>query len=372
MNDNSDETRKCPDHRNSATEVNPLLQFLGHVAEDCHNVPVNTNVKRIVFSPGGGQLLQGPARASRMRLLASLAYLDCASTEMEADEAIAFLIAAPDNLILERVLAEVEGPGTAIAPGLKAALNVSRPLRALAIGILNRLLEQGCSRKAALDAASRGRHLRVRSNLQFADTHDLHVLTRQAACLCGTERDIIALDRIVRSLARRAPGVLPDKLPLRRFSEFSDLMDLLKRRILRYRGEVAVPDVTHPRLEWLRSVPELRAAGRVFRNCLSSSTVYPVSLLLGRSFVAIYTCDTNVVLPGLPQRYVLSIKPIWEEGRRVLAISEARGTDNQDMPGRKLFKAIEDLEALTGCAWRIDFQVATDDLLLFDWQLVME
>ena len=86
----------------------------------CHTVPVNSNVKRIVFSPGGGQLLQGLARASRMRLLASLAYLERASTDMEVDEAIAFLIAAPDNLILERVLAQVEGPDTAIAPGLKA------------------------------------------------------------------------------------------------------------------------------------------------------------------------------------------------------------------------------------------------------------
>ncbi len=356
----------------SAAEFNPLLQFLGLVPVDYCDLPVSSEVKRIVLSPDGGKLLHALARASRTRVVACLAYLECVQANMEAGEVIAFLISAPDNLILEQVLATVEGPGTTIAPGLKAALRKSQPIRSHAIGILNRLLLQDCNREAALGAANRKRHLRVRMNLQFAETHQLHPLTRQAAYLCETERDVIALDRVICSLASRAPGVLPDELPLRRLGDLCALKDLLKRRILNYRGEVAVPDVSHPRLEWLRSVPAIRAAGKTFANCLRSSAAYPSALLLGHSFVAIYTFETSARIALPDQQIVLNIAPTWESGEIMMSVSEARGTENKEVSGLKMFEALNDLSALTSHKWNIDFRIAMDDLNLYDWQAAFE
>lgn len=372
MSDDNDEVGQSNALPSSEDEHNPLLQFLGLVPDDHYDLPVSTEVKRILFSTDGGKLLHALARASRTRVAASLAYLQCTSSEMEADEVIAFLISAPDNLILEQVLAKVEGPGTAIAPGLKAALRTSQLLRAHALGILNRLLLQGCNRKAALCAASRKRHLRVRMNLQFAETHELHPLTRQAAYLCENERDIIALDKIISSLASRAPGVLPDEIPLRRLEDLSGLTGLLKQRILKYRGKVAVPDVSHPRLEWLRSVPAIRAAGKTFANCLCSSAAYPTALLLGRSFVAIYTFETGARLFLPDQQIVLNITPTWENGEIVMSVSEMRGSENKEISGRKMFEALNDLSAFTGHKWSIDFRIAMDDLNLYDWQAAFE
>lgn len=372
MSDYNDEVGQSNALPSSEDEHNPLLQFLGLVPDDQYDLPVSTEVKRIVFSTDGGELLHALARASRTRVAASLAYLQCTSPEMEADEVIAFLISAPDNLILEQVLTKVEGPGTAIAPGLKSAMRTSPLLRAYAIGILNRLLLRGCNRKAALSAASRKRHLRVRMNLQFAETHELHPLTRQVAYLCENEREIIALNKIISSLASRAPGVLPDEIPLRRLEGLSGLTGLLKQRILKYRGEVAVPDVSHPRLEWLRSVPAIRAAGKVLANCLRSSAAYPTSLLLGRSFVAIYTPETRADLL-LPDRQIaLNITPTWESGEMVMSVSEARGRENKEISGRKMFEALNDLSDFTGHKWNIDFRIAMDDLNLYDWQAAFE
>jgi hypothetical protein len=51
--------------------------------------PVSTTVKKIVFSPNGGQLLQALAHASNLRALASFAYLECAAADMEVVEAFA-------------------------------------------------------------------------------------------------------------------------------------------------------------------------------------------------------------------------------------------------------------------------------------------
>lgn len=372
MSDKCEEMALPMGQSESTVELNPLLQLLGLVSEKRYNFPVSNTVKQIVFSPDGGQLLQALARASRVRVLASLAYLQCAAVDIEVGEAITFLISASDNAILEQVLAKVEGPGTSIAPGLKAALKVSQPIRPLAIGILNRLLSQGCNRKAALDAASPKRHLRVRMNLQFSESYDLHRLTQQVAYLCGSEREIIGLDRIIRSLEQRAPDLLPEGFPLRRLEGLSDLKELLKQRILRYRGEVAVPVVSHPRLEWLCSVPQIRAAGRAFSVCLSSSAVYPLSLILGRSFLAIYTCELPACLPSSYTKYILEIRPIWEDGKLVLAVSEAKGSKNKEMSGRNLLNALEDLNATTGWVWRIDYRMVMDDLSLYEWQLLLE
>lgn len=372
MSDESEDAARRCSLSSSTIELNPLLQWLGLVSEDRCTLPDSTEVRRIVLSPDGGRFLHALTHASKIRVLASLAYLECATADREVGEVVSFLITAPDNQILEQVLAKVEGAGTAIAPGLKAALKASKPLRAYAIGILNRLLSQGCNPKAALDAASPKRHLRVRSNLQFAHYQDLHTLTRQVAYLCGSEREIIALDQIIHCLAQRAPGVLPDEFPLRRLEKLSDLTELLKQRILRYRGDVAVPDVSHPRLEWLHSVPRIRAAGRVFANCLSSNTAYPISLLLGRSFVAIYTCEPKARPPSPADKYILDIRPTWENGQLVLAIFDAKGSANNEMSGRKLAEALEDLNAATGWIWRIDFRTVMDDLLLYDWRPVTE
>lgn len=367
MNDKCDEMALPMGQSNSTVEFNPLLQLLGLALESSYNLPAGNTLKQIVFSPDGGHLLQALARASRTRVLASLAYLECAAGDMESGEVITFLTSARDNQILEQVLAAVEGQGTAIAPGLKPTLKASQPLRAHAIGILNRLLLQGCNLKAAIDAASTKRHLRVRNNLLFAKSHDLHMLTRQVAYLCGSEREIIALDKIICCLAQRAPSILPDEFPLLCLEKLSDVKELLKQRILRYRGDVAVPDVSHPRLEWLRSVPQIRAAGRIFGNCLSSSTVYPVSLLLGRSFIAVYTCETPVPLCPPGETFVLDIRPTWENGQPVLAVSAAKGMQNKEMSGRKLLKALEDLSATSNWIWRIDFEMILDDLMFYDW-----
>jgi len=372
MSDDSDEVALPVAYSDSEVELNPLLQFLGNMPEGHHGLPVNSAIKRIVLSPNSGQFLHALARASRTRVVASLAFLECASSEMETGEIIEFLISASDNLILEQMLAKVEGPGTAIAPGLKAALRTSQLLRAHAIGILNRLLLRGCNRKAALCAASRKRHLRVRMNLQFAETHELHPLTRQVAYLCENEREIIALDKIMNSLANRAPGVLLDEIPLCRLEDLCGLTGLLKQRILKYRREVAVPDVSHPRLEWLRSVPAIRAAGKTLANCLRSSAAYPTSLLLGRSFVAIYTPETRADLLLPDRQIVLNITPTWESGEMVMSVSEARGRENKEISGRKMFEVLNDLSAFTGHKWNIDFRIAMDDLNLYDWQAAFE
>ncbi len=372
MSDESEEAARPNGLSSGTIELNPLLQWLGLVSEDRCTLPVSTEVRRIVLSPDGGRFLHALTHASKIRVLASLAYLECATADREVGEVVSFLITAPDNQILEQVLAKVEGTGTAIAPRLKAALKASKPLRAYAIGILNRLLSQGCNPKAAVDAASPKRHLRVRSNLHFVHSQDLHTLTRQVIYLCGSEREIIALDQIIHCLALRAPGVLPDEFPMRRLEKLSDLTELLKRRILRHRGDVAVPDVSHPRLEWLDSVPRIRAAGRVFANCLSSNTAYPISLIMGRSFVAIYTCEPKARPPSPADKYVLDIRPTWENGHMVLAVFDAKGPANNEMSGRKLAKALEDLNSVTGWIWRIDFRTAMDDLLLYDWRPVTE
>jgi hypothetical protein len=111
MSDKREEMELPIGQSKSEVELNPLLQFLGLVSASRYNLPVSNTVKRIVFSPEGGQLLQALARASRVRVLASLAHLECAAVDIEAGEAINFLISASDNAILEQVLAKVEGPG---------------------------------------------------------------------------------------------------------------------------------------------------------------------------------------------------------------------------------------------------------------------
>lgn len=373
MRDQGDEDAIKAKQLHNVVEVNPLLRFLGLGAKGGRLLRPRNQLKRIVLGHEGPRLLQGLVRASRLRVLACLAYIDCTPADMPESEVVAFLTSAPDNLILEQVLARVERPGTAIAPGLKAALRTQDPLRPEAIGILNRLLAQGCNREAALAAASSARHLQVRANLRFAENHDLHPLTRQTAHLCGAEREIIAMERIFRTLERRAPGILPDARALHRLEDLDDLKNLLKQRILQYRGEVAVPTVSHPRLEWLRSVPRIRAAGRQFDNCLGANSAYPISLVLGRSFLAIYQSEEGDD-PESPNdgQYVLDIRPVWEDGRMVMTILEAKGRDNIDMPGYALMNALEDLNAATDREWRIDLRRALDDLLLLDWQLLFD
>jgi hypothetical protein len=373
MRDQGDEDAIKAKQLHNVVEVNPLLRFLGLGAEGGRLLRPRNQLKRIVLGHEGPRLLQALLRASRLRVLACLAYIDCAPADMSESEVVAFLTSAPDNLILEQVLARVEGPGTEIAPGLKAALRTQEPLRSEAVGILNRLLAQGCSRQAALAAASSARHLQVRANLGFVEKHDLHPLTLQTAHLCGCERAIIALDRIIHCLEWRAPGVLPDARELHRLEDLDDLKNLLKRRILRHRGEVALPNVSHPRLEWLRSVPRIRAAGRQFENCLGAISPYPISLVLGRSFLAIYHSEEGDD-PEFPNdgQYVLDIRPVWEDGRMVMTILEAKCRDNIDMPGYALMNALEDLNAATDREWRIDLRMALDDLLLLDWQLLFD
>lgn len=349
-------------------EVNPLLHFLGLVGQGRRTLSLNNQIKRVVFSPNGGMLLQALAKASRVRVHASLAFLECAAADMSVSEIIAFLTNAADNQILEKVLEKVEGPGTEVAPSLKAALIKSEPLKAHAIGILNRLIGKGCNVKAALEAAGPKRHLQVRGMLGFADIHDMHPLAKQAVHLCSSEREILALDGLIRRLEQRAPAALPHESAVLKVENFSELSELLKNRILRYRGILPVPAFSHPRLEWIQSIPHLRSFGKSFKNCLGVSLTYSVSLAIGRSLIAIYTHESDWGAESFSSKYVFHVMQGWEDGVCVLTILDAKESANREMPDGELMEAIRDLNKNTDVIWRLSEKMIMDEMHLHDWQ----
>lgn len=350
-----------------SVEVNPLLLFLGLRGQGRRRLPLNSQIKRVVFSPDGGMLLQSLAGASRTRVYASLAFLECAAVGAAVGDIIAFLTNATDNQILEKVLEKVEGPGTPVSLGLKAAMKNSESLNAHAIGILNRLLGKGCNLKGALDAASPERHLRVRGMLGFAEIHNVHALAKLVAHLCTSTREILALDGLLRRLEQRAPSALPQERALLKAANFSELSELLKNCMIRYRGALPVPPVSHPRLQWINSVPRLHAIGKIFRNCLNESIGYTTSLLLGQSFIAIYTCETTHGSITSSSQYVLQVRQLWDDGAVVFSILAAKGVGNEEMYDDDLVDALQDLSASTGYIWRLSYRSVFEEMLLFHW-----
>ena len=347
-----------------ATEVNPLLMFLARGKSEGKFVPFSSQVKQVVFSPNGGALLQALAMASRVRVYASLAFLEAAAVGLNVDEIISFLLIASDNQILERVLEKVEGPGTPIAPGLKAAMKKSQPLRACAIGLLNRLIGKGYNAKAALEAAGPDRHLRVRARMGFAELHKVHTLAGSVAHLCSSDREILALDQLFRRLEHRTPSALPQQSALLKLENFSQLSRLLKKCLLCYRGAIPIPPVSHPRLEWVNSLPRLHAIGKVFRNCLNDSVVYPTSLVLGQSFIAVYTSEASFASATSPSSYVFHVTLSLEDGVMAFNLVDAKGIDNQEMPDADLAAALVDLGLLTGVIWRIGGEILMNELAI--------
>lgn len=349
-------------------EVNPLLHFLGLNGPGRRTLSPQSQLKRVVLSPEGGALLQSLAKSSRVRVYAALAFLECAAAGMDDSEIVAFLKMASDNQILEKVLAKVEGPGTCVAPGLKAALKQSEPLKAPAIGILNRLIAKGCNPKAALAAAGPSRHFYVRGMLGFAEIHNIHPLAKLAVHLCSSEREVLALDALFQRLEQRAPSILPRETALLKLENFNQLSNLLQSRIQRYRGNIQVPEVSHPCLTWVSSIPQLHAVGREFRNCLNGSLTHTVSLVLGRSFIARYTHESTLGLTTGSFQYVLLVTQAWENGAGVFIIQDAKYAGNQEMSDSHLAEAIAMLSAETGFEWRLSLKLVTDELLLHDWQ----
>jgi hypothetical protein len=350
-----------------AIEVNPLLHFLGLGQQGGRVLPLNSQIKRVVFSLDGGMLLQSLAGASRTRVYASLALLECAAVGTPIGDIISFLTNATDNQILEKVLEKVEGPGTAVSPGLKAAMKNSESLSAHAIGILNRLLGKGCNLEGALDAASPKRHLLVRGMLGFAEIHNVHALAKLVAHLCTSQREILALDSLFRRLEQRAPAALPQNSALLKIASFSELSKLLKNRIMRYRGAIPVPPISHPRLQWINSIPRLNAVGKSFRNCLKGNITYPASLLLGRTFIAVYTSETSFGSITSSSQYVLHVTKLWEDEAIVFAVLDAKGVANEEMCASKLADALQDLSINTDHMWRLGYKSIFNELLIYDW-----
>lgn len=367
MRDAFEDTRKSMTMGQKCTEVNPLVQFLGLAGEGFRKLSLNSQLKRVIFSADGGMLLQALAKASRVRVYASIAFLECAAVDMPVDEIIAFLQNATDNEILEKVLEKVEGPGTQVAPGLKAAMKKSKPLKAWAIGLLNRLIGQGCNINAALNAAA-DRHYKMRGMLGFARINEIHPLAQLAVHLCSTEREILTLDSLIRRLEQRAPAALPQESAILKLENFSQLSELLKNRILRYRGILPVPEFSHPRLEWIQSIPHLRSVGKAFQNCLNVSITYPVSLVLGRSLIAIYTHESKWGSVSSSTQYVLHVTHGWEDGASVLTILDAKESANREMSGSHLVEALRDLNKNTDAIWRLSEKMIIDEMLLHDWQ----
>lgn len=368
MRDEFEDTRKSMTMAQKCTEVNPLLQFLGLSGEGIRKLSLNSQLKRVVFSADGGILLQSMAKASRVRVYASIAFLECAAADIPVNEIIGFLRNATDNEILEKVLENVEGPGAQVAPGLKAAMKKSKPLKAWAIGLLNRLVGQGCNINAALNAAAPDRHFKMRGMLGFAKINEIHPLAQLAVHLCSTEREILALDSLIRRLEQRAPAALPHESAILKLENFSELSELLKSRILRYRGSLPVPAFSHPRLVWIQSIPHLRSFGKAFQNCLSVSITYPVSLALGRSFIAIYTHHSALGSQNFSTQYVFHVTQGWEDGANVLTILDAKGSANTEMPDGDLVEALRDLNKNTETIWRLSEKRVMDEMLLHDWQ----
>lgn len=368
MRNEFEDTRKSMTMAQKCTEVNPLLQFLGLSDEGIRKLSLNSQLKRVVFSADGGMLLQALAKASRVRVYASTAFLECAAIGMPVDEIISFLQNATDNQILEKVLEKVEGPGTEVAPGIKAAMKKSKPLKASAIGILNRLVGQGCSVNAALNAAAPDRHYKMRGMLGFAHSNEIHPLAQLAVHLCSTEREILALDSLIRRLEQRAPAALPHKSAILKLENFSELSELLKNCILRYRGSLPVPAFSHPRLEWIQSIPHLRSFGKAFQNCRSASITYPVSLALGRSFIAIYTHQGTLGSETFSTQYVFHVMQGWEDGVSVFTILDAKESANREMPDGHLVEALRNLNENAETIWRLSEKMIMDEMLLHDWQ----
>jgi hypothetical protein len=367
MRDGSELTADSASLLQKAIEVNPLLQFLGLGRQGRRVLPLNSQIKRVVFSPDGGMLLQSLAGASRTRVYASLAFLECAAVGMPVGDIISFLKNATDNQILEKVLESVEGPGTLVSPGLKAAMKNSESLSAHAIGILNRLLGKGCNLEGALDAASPKRHFLVRGMLGFAETHNVHALAKLVAHLCTSQRQILALDALFLRLEQRAPAALPQERALLKVASFSELSELLKNRIMRYRGAIPVPPVSHPRLQWINSVPRLNAIGKSFRNCLNGSIAYTAPLLLGRTFIAIYTRETTLGSITSSSQYVLHVTQFWDDEAVAFSILDAKGVGNEEICDNDLADALQDLSAKTGHIWRLNYKSVFEELLIHDF-----
>lgn len=368
MSDHNQHTARASSNLKSRIEVNPLLQFLGRGSGDGRVLPVQTQIKRVLLHQDSGLLLQSLVRASRARVYATLAFLEIADAEMSVEAILSFLTQASDNTILELVLAQVEGFGTTVCAGLKAALKRSGPIGAHAIGILNRLIVSGCNLKAALNAASIERHMTVRSNFAFVERHRLHPLTSTVAHLCESECEMLALDSLFDRLARRAPDLLPAKSKLLRLESLNGLRQLLKHDILRYRRSVPVPQFHHPRLELIDSIPRMRAVGRALNNCMGASATYQISMVLGRSIFAIYAAEQCWGATKWTQPYIIHFTLVHEDDQLVASVHDIKGASNSEIRGDDRVKVLNDLTHGIGMPWRLGLHSVINELHLHEME----